>query len=259
MRSRRSRVAVAAISIIALAGAGVATAALLDGSSASAPAVHPTTTVPGTTQTTGTTSTTATTTTGSTTTPTTTTSPAPTTTPATTSPATTAPTPTTVATTAAATTIVATGASTADVEVTKTAAADTVPVGGTIRFSARVVNHGPDTATGVTLNDTLPAELTLVSITATQGSCTTSPPACALGTLAAGAEVTVTIVTRANQARVLTNRTSVTAAEPDPALGNNLSAASVQGRGALKPPATSKPAKKPVKRAVVKSSPSFTG
>jgi uncharacterized repeat protein (TIGR01451 family) len=50
-----------------------------------------------------------------------------------------------------------------DVELTKTADPAAVPVGGETTFSVSLVNQGPDDATGVVVEDRLPAGLTYVS------------------------------------------------------------------------------------------------
>ena len=78
----------------------------------------------------------------------------------------------------------------ADLSLTKSGAPDPVTVGDTVTYTVVVTNGGPDAATGVTVTDTLPAEVTFVSATATQGTCSgTTTVSCALGTLANGASV----------------------------------------------------------------------
>jgi len=64
----------------------------------------------------------------------------------------------------------------ADLRVTKEVTATTTPVdvGQRITYTVVVTNAGPDPATGVTLTDTLPAELAFVSAQASQGSCSPS-------------------------------------------------------------------------------------
>ena len=61
-----------------------------------------------------------------------------------------------------------------------------VSSGGTITYTVTVTNNGPSAATGVTLNDFLPAGAFLVSASPTQGSCSQigGTVSCALGTLA---------------------------------------------------------------------------
>ena len=57
-----------------------------------------------------------------------------------------------------------------DLEVGKSVDDSTPNVGDTVVFAITVTNNGPDTASGVSLDDVLPAGLTYLSDTATQGS-----------------------------------------------------------------------------------------
>jgi uncharacterized repeat protein (TIGR01451 family) len=83
----------------------------------------------------------------------------------------------------------------ADVKVAATGSAAQVTPGGQITYTATVTNAGPDLAIGVYVSDALPAGMTLVSVSASQGTCTTTEPlTCTIGSLAAGAAVTETIV-----------------------------------------------------------------
>ena len=85
-----------------------------------------------------------------------------------------------------------------------------------------VNNNGPTTATGVVLTDTLSLKVTLVSATATQGSCSGSPlVTCSLGTLASGAQATVTLVVKPVKASDIGNKAQLTASQNDPNTGNN--------------------------------------
>jgi uncharacterized repeat protein (TIGR01451 family) len=100
-----------------------------------------------------------------------------------------------------------------------------VAVGHNQTFTISVLNTGPQDATGVTVTDTLPAELTLVSATPSQGSCQgTSSISCDLGSLASprSAEVTIEVTVKAaGTNNTITNQASVSAAEPDLKPGNN--------------------------------------
>ena len=58
----------------------------------------------------------------------------------------------------------------ADLAVTKSVSNPTPNVGDTITFTITVANAGPDTATGVTVTDLLPAGVTFVSASASQGT-----------------------------------------------------------------------------------------
>jgi uncharacterized repeat protein (TIGR01451 family) len=60
----------------------------------------------------------------------------------------------------------------ADLAVTKTVSDATPNVGDAITFTVTLTNNGPDPATNVTVSDPLPAGLTLVSATTSQGAYT---------------------------------------------------------------------------------------
>ncbi|HMC80127.1 MAG TPA: DUF4082 domain-containing protein, partial [Acidimicrobiia bacterium] len=81
----------------------------------------------------------------------------------------------------------------ADLSITKTASPDPVLVGSTLTYSLSVSDAGPAGATGVTATDPLPAGVSFVSASASQGSCSQSSGTvtCSLGSLAAGAGATV--------------------------------------------------------------------
>jgi uncharacterized repeat protein (TIGR01451 family) len=68
-------------------------------------------------------------------------------------------------------------------------------VGSPTTKAFTIVNQGPGTASNVLFDDTIPANTTLVSAVASQGSCSGATAiTCSLGSLAPGASATVTIV-----------------------------------------------------------------
>ena len=85
------------------------------------------------------------------------------------------------------------------------------------------MNNGPSQATNVTLTDVLPVDVRFVSVTSSAGSCTTSGGTinCALGNLANGASVTVTIVVTPRRVGTITNTAQVSSLSPDPIQANN--------------------------------------
>ena len=88
-------------------------------------------------------------------------------------------------------------------------------------------NAGPSATTGVALSDTLPAGVTFVSLTASQGSCFRSGNSvlCSLGTLADQANATVTITVTAHAVGTLTNSANVFGMTADTDTGDNAASA----------------------------------
>ena len=109
----------------------------------------------------------------------------------------------------------------ADLSVVKTVTPNPAVPGETVTYQIVVRNAGPSDAQGVTVNDTLPAELTGVSVTPSQGTCTGGN--CSLGIVPAGDSATVTIVgtVKSNVTAGFTNNVSVGSTTTDPAPGNN--------------------------------------
>lgn len=110
-----------------------------------------------------------------------------------------------------------------DLAITKTDAVDPVAVGTNVVYTLTIVNNGPANATNVVVTDVLPAGVTLVSATPSQGAaCTgTTTVSCALGGLATGAQATVAVTVSAATPGVIVNTASVAASEPDPNPSNN--------------------------------------
>ncbi|MBI2780064.1 MAG: SBBP repeat-containing protein [Gammaproteobacteria bacterium] len=118
----------------------------------------------------------------------------------------------------------------ADLAVTKTGTPNPVTAGSNLTYTITVTNNGPDTATGVTLRDALPAGGTLISASPSQGSC--SGATCALGTLNKGASATLTIVMIPTAAGTLSNAATATENENDPDAANNRAAANITATAA---------------------------
>lgn len=114
-------------------------------------------------------------------------------------------------------------ATSADLSIVKTDDVDPVVSGANVTYTLTIRNNGPAAATAVTVADTLPASLTLVSATPSQGApCTgTTTVSCVLGGLASGAQATVAIVATTSTPGVVLNTATVGAAESDPNPGNN--------------------------------------
>ncbi len=117
----------------------------------------------------------------------------------------------------------------ADLIVTHAVDRPSLNLGDTAEFTIQVSNAGPAAATGVTLSDDLPAGTTLVSRTTSQGTCAPSgdPLACALGSIAPGATVTVVVRLRLDTGASATFTSAATASgtEFDPTPANNTASA----------------------------------
>jgi uncharacterized repeat protein (TIGR01451 family) len=131
----------------------------------------------------------------------------------------------------------------ADLQLTKTDSPDPVQADENLTYTLGVHDDGPDAASAVTVTDALPSEVTFVSATASQGSCTgTSTVTCDLGTVAAGAanDATVTIVVTPAESAVpgLTNTASASSSTADPAAQNNEASAGTTVNAAVPPSGT---------------------
>jgi uncharacterized repeat protein (TIGR01451 family) len=111
---------------------------------------------------------------------------------------------------------------------------DTAAPGEQVTFLLRVRNAGRFApATGVQLTDALPPGLALVSAEALDGGSCSGAVTCSLGTIAGGATVRVRITARvadAAPAGELGNSASVTSAEPDVHVPDNVATATVTVR-----------------------------
>ncbi len=114
----------------------------------------------------------------------------------------------------------------ADLAVTKTSNTATVPIGGEVVFTIQATNRGPDTATGVTVNDTIPAGLTLVSATPSVG--TFAAGVWTIGILKPGQTETLQLrLIGATPGEKVNTATIASTGPPDPEPGNNTATASV--------------------------------
>jgi uncharacterized repeat protein (TIGR01451 family) len=118
----------------------------------------------------------------------------------------------------------------ADVAITKTANPDPVDQGTNLQYTLQVTNNGPAAAQGVTVSDPIPGEVSFVSVSTTQGTCTytvaTTTVGCSLGTVSVGGLVLITINVSANtfsSSTLSTNTGTVSATTGDPNLTNNSS------------------------------------
>jgi uncharacterized repeat protein (TIGR01451 family) len=119
------------------------------------------------------------------------------------------------------------GLPTSNVGITKIDSPDPATVGQPLTYTLTVTNSGPDPSINTSVTDTLPASVSLISVTPSVGSCAnTTILTCSLGTLASGATATVTIVVQPTATGVLTNAATVTTGGNDPDTSNNSAEAS---------------------------------
>ncbi len=115
-----------------------------------------------------------------------------------------------------------------DVSVSKVDSADPIFVGDQTIYTMTVKNQNtPINATGIVLTDSLPAGLTFVSASTSQGTLVTPPVDSSgivtanIGTLAPNATATITITVKGAAAGTFTNTATVTENETDTATMNN--------------------------------------
>ncbi len=115
----------------------------------------------------------------------------------------------------------------ADLALTAAAAPNPVLVGSSLTYTFVVTNSGPNTATGVAFTNALPANVALVSASASQGVVFTNGATvgCSLGSLDVGAAATVTVLATPIAPGVISNSASVSASEVDLNLANNSASA----------------------------------
>ena len=118
----------------------------------------------------------------------------------------------------------------ADVAISKSVAPASVLVGQSTTFTVVVTNHGPARVTGLVVQDLLPAGLSLVVASPSQGSYAEATGAWTIGTLLTAEAATLTLEATVTVAGAITNRALVVARDqPDPVASNNSAAAVVNG------------------------------
>ncbi|MCU0440202.1 MAG: Ig-like domain-containing protein, partial [Raineya sp.] len=111
----------------------------------------------------------------------------------------------------------------ANLGVTKVASNNTPAVGSNITFTITASNAGPSNATGVVINDVLPAGYTFVSSTPSVGTYNSGTGVWTIGNLANGANATLTITVTVNATGSYANTATISGNETDPTPGNNTS------------------------------------
>jgi uncharacterized repeat protein (TIGR01451 family) len=107
---------------------------------------------------------------------------------------------------------------------------DPAVAGSNVTYTVSVTNQGPSTATGVIVNDSLPAAVTVVSTNATQGTVSIAGRTLtwSLGTMSSGTRATLTVVVHTTTNATLTTSATVAGAQADPNLANNSATATTQ-------------------------------
>jgi uncharacterized repeat protein (TIGR01451 family) len=101
----------------------------------------------------------------------------------------------------------------ADLSLAMTPSSATPNLGTNVTFTITLTNGGPDGATGVEVTDLLPAGLTFVSATPSQGDYTQGTGIWDVGTVAASGNATLTIVATVSSTTAITNVAEVTASD----------------------------------------------
>ncbi len=113
----------------------------------------------------------------------------------------------------------------ADLRVLKSVSSTGVLEGETAIYTVTVSNLGPETATAVQVQDTLPAGLYLLGNTPSAGSYDSETGIWTIGTMAADSSVSLSMTVQADQVDqdvVVTNTAQVSSATDDPESGNNI-------------------------------------
>jgi uncharacterized repeat protein (TIGR01451 family) len=97
-----------------------------------------------------------------------------------------------------------------------------------LTYIISVTNRGPSSASGVVINDTLPAGVSVVSTNSSQGTISVagSTVTCTLGNLTNGARATLTVVVTSTNAGTIFNTANVIGDQADPDPSNNSATAS---------------------------------
>ena len=115
-----------------------------------------------------------------------------------------------------------------DLALAKTVSNPTPNVGDTITFTVTLSDIGPATATNVSAQDQLPAGLTFISATPSQGTYNSANGLWTVGTVSPGSPQTLTLLTHVVAASTQTNTATITHADQfDPNTTNNTASVSV--------------------------------
>ena len=111
----------------------------------------------------------------------------------------------------------------ADLGITKSDSPDPIGQGQALTYLLTVINNGPATATGITVSDTLPAGVSFLSASPSQGFCSgTTTITCSIGSLAVNATATVSMIVQVTASPgTISNTATVSGTLTDPVAANN--------------------------------------
>ena len=129
----------------------------------------------------------------------------------------------------------------ADLAISKTATPNPVVAGTNFTYTIAVRNAGPSSASNVVVKDTLPAEVRVLTVTPSVGSCTAGIPGnplqpltCTIGSMATAGSATITVMAKVDPSvpywTVINNNAIIGSATSDPNNGNNSATAAVTVR-----------------------------
>ena len=148
---------------------------------------------------------------------------------------------------------------TADLSLTISASPDPVTAGTALTYLIAVTNHGPSSASSITVTDTLPAGVTFVSASGSGWTCNGSGPVqCTMPLLPAG-PASISIAVKAPlTAGTITNSASIASATTDPKPSNNNFAVTTLVNAAANCPSAAPALVAPAQNATVTSNVTFS-
>jgi bacillolysin len=113
-----------------------------------------------------------------------------------------------------------------DVGIAFTNSSSAATINADLIYTITASNGGPAAADGVTVTNVLPANVTFISASSSQGTCAGNATIrCMLGSIASGSNVTVTLIVHPTTTGTLSNTIAVAALNQDPNPGNNTATA----------------------------------
>lgn len=127
----------------------------------------------------------------------------------------------------------------ADLSLSKTVNSPSANVGESVVFTVSLANAGPNAASGVTVTDILPAGLTLLGQSSSQGTYVPATGVWDVGSVGVGVNPTLTLTARVDSAGAKVNSAQITTADqsdPESTPGNNIPGEDDQDSATVTPP-----------------------